>query len=107
MAGEETVGRDLSPDERSSQDTIRRIDKWLVIVEAQAEKLLGVAETGEGDIYKDKAAELASKYVTLIIRLLDMRMQLDAGQEDWRKEGLKLIFAAQQQQMQLEAPDSI
>ncbi len=73
---------------------LARVDHWLDIAEDQATKLLEIAD-GEGQIDKASASELAAKYLTIILRLLDMRMQMtdDAkGQNEIERELVKWVY---------------
>ena len=85
--------------------TFKYIVKWLPIIEAEAEQMLEISHNGEGDIYKDKAAELATKYITLILRLLDLYLQHEQDEQkvsEVQQALLSFLFHGK-----AEAPDSV
>ncbi len=75
----------------ADQDALRRINAWLERLELQAGLLLAACEPEE--LSPAQAASTASKYITLIARLLTIRQQFRSehnGDEEARL--LRIIF---------------
>jgi hypothetical protein len=72
------------------QDALNRLNAWLEQLEDQARQLLAAYMPGE--LEPAQTANLAGKYVTLIVRLLELRQQFtnEGGSEEERL--LRIIF---------------
>lgn len=74
----------------TDQDALRRINEWLDRLEGQARRLL---ETFQPEALEPaQAANVASKYITLIARLLELRQQFTNETSGEEERLLRIIF---------------
>jgi hypothetical protein len=83
------------------QDALNRINAWLARLESQAERLLAAYDPEE--LEPVQAANLASKYITLIARLLELRQQFTNEVSSDEERLLRIIFDEKNNQLFLKA----
>jgi hypothetical protein len=77
----------------NDQDALRRINLWLDQLEEKAKSLLNIFQPDE--LEPMQAAQMASKYITLIARLLELRQQFTTENSSMEDRLLSLIFGNQ------------
>ncbi|HVU70229.1 MAG TPA: hypothetical protein VHD63_24075 [Ktedonobacteraceae bacterium] len=79
-----------SHDTSADADAFRRINEWLDRLEEQARRLLDTFQPE--DLEPAQAASVASKYITLIARLLELRQQFATETSSDEDRLLRLLF---------------
>lgn len=74
----------------TDEDALRRINLWLDRLEDQAKRLLDAFQPEE--LEPAQAASVASKFVTLIARLLELRQQFTNETTGEEERLLRVIF---------------
>jgi len=74
----------------TDEDALRRINIWLDRLEEQARRLLETFQPEE--LEPAQAANVASKYITLIARLLELRQQFTTESSGEEERLLRIIF---------------
>ena len=98
---EETPSKAFAPNEQGTkaqppalmttdQDALMRINLWLDRLEDQAKRLLETFQPE--DLEPAQAANVASKYITLIARLLELRQQFTTETSGEEERLLRIIF---------------
>ncbi len=77
------------------EDALRRINEWLDRLEEQARRLLTVFQPE--DLEPAQAANVASKYITLIARLLELRQQFTSEPTGDEQHLLQVILRPHEQ----------
>lgn len=75
----------------TDEDALRRINLWLDRLEEQAKRLLEVFKPEE--LEPAQAANVASKYITLIARLLELRQQFTNEATGEEERLIHLMFS--------------
>lgn len=76
--------------ENLQQDTLHRLNIWLEKLEDQARKLLEACQPEE--LEPVQAANFTIKFITLIVRLLEVRQHFMTDHHDDSERLLKIIF---------------
>lgn len=86
----------MSSQQQKHDDTLKKVNEWLDIVEKKAKQYLAIADAGEIDPIV--AAELALKYVLTMLRLLDKRHDLTGlDTDDASRMLIKMGFANEEE----------
>lgn len=88
--------KNLTAEQNSTdEDALQRINGWLDRLEDQARRLLEAFQPEE--LEPAQAANTASKYITLIARLLELRQQFTTASSSEEERLLKIIFGEEKQ----------